>query len=180
MPQASRFGPVLPLALLLGATAAHATTMVPQTLQDLATVSSAVVHATTLDTRAEWRGRMIVTVAHVRIAESLLGALAPGQVVDVVTPGGIVGDRLLIVDGAPRFTPGEDVVLFLTEGLRSAEWQVTDLAQGKFEVVRVGGQETLTRSAMEGVALMSRPAFAGRLSWSDLRQQVRSALRIAR
>lgn len=181
MPQAPRIGAVLLLVAAFGAGAASATTMVPESLENLATLSDAVVHATTLDTHAEWRGRMIVTVVHVRVSEALLGRVSAGEQLAVIAPGGTVGDRQLIVDGAPRFAPGEDVVVFLSPARRAGEWVVTDLAQGKFEVSRdAGGRERLTRRDMEGIVLSGRTAVPGSVSLVDLRQRVRSALRLAR
>ena len=159
---------------------AGATSMVPQTLDELSTKSDAVVRVTTLATRSEWRNRVIVTIARMRVTDALLGTLAPGQVIEVATLGGVVDGVELRVPGAPHFAAGEDDVLFLGPG-KLADWQVTDLAQGKFEVVRdSSGREFLGRRDMEGVELPLGGAVPARLGIENLRQRVRGALRVGR
>ena len=172
-------GFLLAVALLFPLTA-RATSMVPQSLDELSTKSDAVVRVTTLSTRTEWRNKVIVTVAHMRITDALLGTLSPGQEIDVATLGGIRDGLELRVPGAPHFATGEDDVLFLAAGTFAA-WQVTDLAQGKFEVVRdQAGRELLTRRDMEGVELSLGRGVPARLSIANLKQRVRGALRLER
>lgn len=49
--------------------------------------------------------------------------------------GGTVGDRTLFIPGAPRFTPGEEVVIFVAGGEEPGKPAVTvGLGQGKFQV----------------------------------------------
>src|SRR5262245_6874442 len=165
--------------LLLLPGGSRATSMVPQTLDELVTKSDAVVRVTTLATRTEWRNRVIVTIASVRVTDALVGSLAPGQEIEVATLGGVKDGLELRVPGAPRFAAGEDDVLFLGAGSLAA-WQVTDLAQGKFEVIRdAAGREAVTSRDLEGVELTAG-AVTSRLSLDHLKQRVRSSLRIAR
>ena len=167
------------LALLLLPAGAHATSMVPQTLDDLGSKASAVVRVTTLATRTEWRNRVIVTIARMRVTESIVGSPLVGQEIEVATLGGVRDGLELRVPGAPHFTVGEDDVLFLDAGTIAA-WQVTDLAQGKFEVIRdAAGRELVTRRDLEGVEF-TPGALLSRLSLDNLKQRVRGSLRLAR
>ena len=175
------FGFAIAVALLFPVSA-RATSMVPQSLDELSTKSDAVVRVTTLATRTEWRNRVIVTIARMRVAEVLLGSLTPGAEIDVATLGGTRDGVELRVAGVPHFTAGEDDVLFLGAGTGTvADWQVTDLAQGKFEVAHdAAGHEYLTRRDMEGVELSLGAALPARLTLGNLTQRVRSSLRIER
>ena len=178
-PLPSGFALAALLALLTLPGTTRATSMVPQTLDELATKSDAVVRVTTLATRTEWHNRVIVTIASMRVTDALLGSLAAGQEIEVATLGGVKDGLELHVAGAPRFTAGEDDILFLGAGTLAA-WQVTDLAQGKFEVVRdAAGREGLSRRDLEGVEF-SLGALPSRLTLDNLKQRVRSSLRLAR
>ncbi|MFQ5829781.1 MAG: hypothetical protein ACE5JD_11590 [Candidatus Methylomirabilia bacterium] len=68
----------------------------------------------------------------VRADEVLKGSVA-GQLVSVHQLGGKVGDIASFVGGAPRFTVGERVLLFLSRR-RGGELRVTGLFQGKFSL----------------------------------------------
>jgi hypothetical protein len=173
------FGFAMALALFVPLSV-HATSMVPQSLDELSTKSDAVVRVTTLDTRTEWRNRVIVTIARMRVTNAILGSLVVGQEIEVATLGGTRDGVELRVAGAPHFATGEDDVLFLGTGT-FADWQVTDLAQGKFEVAHdASGREFLTRRDLEGVELSLAAAPPSRLTLGNLTQRVRSSLRIER
>ena len=68
-------GCAIALAVLLPLPA-RATSMVPPSLDEPSTKSDAVVRVTTLATRTEWRQRVIVTIARMRVTDALLGSLA--------------------------------------------------------------------------------------------------------
>lgn len=168
------------VAVLMFPCTARASSMVLQSLDELSTKSDAVVRVTTLSTHAEWHQRVIVTIAHMRITDALLGSLVPGQEIDVATLGGTLDGLELRVPGAPHFATGEEDVLFLGTGTL-ADWQVTDLAQGKFEVVRdQAGRESLTRRDLEGEDLSFGGVAPARFTLTTLKQRVRGALRIER
>jgi hypothetical protein len=176
--------PRILVALLLLSTIAvpraGATTMVPMSLDDLASRSSAIVRATTLSTSVAWNeNRVIVTTAHMRVTESLAGNLAPGQEFDVATLGGTINDMTLLVEDAPHFTAGADAVLFLEAGT-AAPYHVTELAQGKFDVHRdATGRERISRDDLEGGAFALRGLTPASSDLPMLRLRVRAA-RLAR
>ena len=57
--------------------------------------------------------KRIETVAEIRVTETLLGA--PSPVVRVRIPGGELDGVVLTIPGAPRFSVGEQVVLFVDD-----------------------------------------------------------------
>ena len=166
----------MPALLLLPHTAARATTMVAQTLEQLSQRSAAVVRATVVSTSTSYDAlHRIETVAHVRVTESLQGALDAGMDVDVHAPGGLLDGVILTVTGSPVFADGEDTILFL-DGTNGPALMVTDLGQGKFEVRRdAQGHERLTRESLEGVEFTLGPSAQSGLSLTQLRQRVRSS-----
>jgi hypothetical protein len=143
--------PIALAAALLPA-AAGATTMLPRSVEDLARASVSVVRATTLSTHAAWDAqRRIVTTVRLRALESISGDIAAGKEFEIRSFGGVVDGTEMIVIGSPRFTAGEEVVLFLTRDIRGG-LETVDMAQGKLEVTRsAAGIERLTRRDLESV-----------------------------
>jgi hypothetical protein len=137
--------PTILLALLLGMTVlatalpAHAAVVVNLGLPQLSEKAALVVRGTVEASQASWdsSGKRIVTRTSIRIAAVLKGTATnadgtPLKTVEVVTPGGVVGNIGQRVPGAARFVVGEEVVLFL-ESLQSG-WTTLGLALGKFSI----------------------------------------------
>lgn len=170
----------LPAALL--AAAAWATTLLALDVAGLTRLSDAVVRGTVVrvEARLTGDGARIMTDAELQVSEVLKGA--PGPVVIVMQPGGEVGDVGQHVDGAARFTPGEEVVAFLEA--RGDRWLVTGMVQGKFRVERSSdGRAAFARAEPAGDSVLldpvthqpvSRPAPV--LTLDALRAQVKAAL----
>jgi hypothetical protein len=76
-------------------------------------------------------GGSVMTVTEVSVTEVLKGAIAQRSVIHITSPGGEAGDRITYVPGAPQYTQGESVLLFLN-GSPERGWGATDLAVGKF------------------------------------------------
>ena len=89
-----------------------ATTLEEMTLQDLVTDSTHVIHAACVSTRVE-RGDdgLIRTFAEVLVAETAKGE--PIESLEIILPGGQIGDEGQIVIGVPRLTAGQELVLFV-------------------------------------------------------------------
>jgi hypothetical protein len=121
---------------------AHATVLLPADFKELVDGSRAILHATVVDVRPEWRDgrRYIDTLVTVEVAQYLKGDL--GETVTFRVPGGVLGNYRSIVVGAPTFAEGDEVVLFLTARGPSVPY-VFGLNQGVFRVVadsRTGGK----------------------------------------
>ncbi len=157
---------------------ARATTMVASSLEKLVTTSESVVHGTVVATRTEWDAyRRILTVATVRVLEDWHGAATPGSEIEITSFGGEKDGILMKVPGAARFTPGEEVVLFLGRA-PGGPLGVVDMAQGKFEVLRdaAGAPERLRRD-LEDVEWVGEPAVSI-TSIEAMRDRVTSLSRI--
>lgn len=113
----------------------HATTLKAFSLEDLATHASIIVEGTVLDVRAAWDGRFIFTDVSVEVTRCHKGDCEV-ETVEIRVLGGAVGDLEMSVNGAARFEPEEEVLLFLEPigDLAPGRLQTTGMAQGKFRL----------------------------------------------
>lgn len=132
----SRGTGILALAVALslgGGHVAWGTTLVPMHDADLVRTSALIVVGTVrrIETLAVRDGRILTEVT-LNVDRRVKGRLRGGKVV-VTAPGGRVGDRLAYVFGAPEFTRGERVLVFLK---RTAEGRLRTnaLALGKYHL----------------------------------------------
>jgi hypothetical protein len=129
-------GPVLAVAILAITTSVarvSATVIVPADFAEMVAGSHTVVRGRVVEVRSQMVGdrRTIESVVTVAVDEAIKGE--PGSTVFVRVPGGEVGRYRRFMVGAPSFTPGEDVVLFLT-GRAPAIPMPFGLSQGVYRV----------------------------------------------
>lgn len=113
---------VLPLLAVLTAfsplasppRAAHATTVVPVTVEELAHRADEVVVATPRAQASRWLGRTIVTDVVLEVQTVLRGSLVGGARVTLQLPGGAVGRIAQMIPGAPAPQVGTPYVFFLS------------------------------------------------------------------
>ena len=154
-------------AALVAAVPALASLAVPVSVEDLARSSDAVVRGRVvkLTARRSNDGSRIFTYAEVEST----------AVWRVVVPGGVVGAIGERVDGAPAFSEGEEVVLFLGK-LGEREYQVHGMAQGKFAVVKGQARPGLSRLAfVKGQGLREGERRAEPMAVDELERRVREA-----
>ena len=110
-----------------------ALTVKPLTFAELVQESSAVVHGRVTEVRGQWTADRsgIESLVVVEAAAYMKGAL--GDHVTVRVPGGQVGKFVNIIPGAPRFTEGDRVVLFLKTRGPSIP-VITGTSQGVYRV----------------------------------------------
>lgn len=128
---------VLPCLLLTGLiTAAQATVMRYLEVEELARLSTDVIHGQVLSTRTYWdeSHTRIYTAVRVQVYESFKGAARRGKVVTITQLGGELDGMRLDYSGRPQFSNGEAVVLFTKAG-RQQDLIVVGLKQGKLRVV---------------------------------------------
>ena len=120
---------ILAIAALAAAAPAFATSYdQPMGIEELADDAARAVVGEVLGTRTEnVRGSGWWTVATVLVESTLHGPSA--AVVEVRWPGGAMGDRELIVAGAPRFRTGDEVLAFIR-----SDGAVVGMAQGAFSI----------------------------------------------
>lgn len=146
-----RVGLMVALAVLLPARA-HATVEVPVEFGEMVQGSQLVVYGRVVDVRSQQTGdrRSIETVVTVAVAQALKGQ--PGETVAFRLPGGEVGRYRRVIVGVPRFTSGDDVIVFL-RGAAPALPTVFGLSQGLYRVAR-----TADGRAVVAPAILAAPA----------------------
>jgi hypothetical protein len=113
---------------------ARATVLVPADLAELARSAAAVAYGRVVDVRARVASdtRRIERQVTVAVIEYYKGDL--GRTVTLSIPGGRVGYYRTVMPGAPEFTEGEEVVVFLGTGAAASPY-LLGLGQGVFRVV---------------------------------------------
>jgi hypothetical protein len=162
------------LVLLAVAGQAVASLAVPATVEDLARTSDAVVRGRVSKITARWSsdGRRILTYIEVETSSVWQGS-APSHLT-VVAPGGVVGNIGQHVDGAPEFSQGEEVVLFL--GKLGKAFRVRGLAQGKFSVVNEKAQPDVSAfSFVQGKALRAGERRVEAMTTEELEHRVKTS-----
>ncbi len=152
------------LLALLGAVGltASATTVIAETLEDMAVRAPIVVRATARQSQAAWSddNRRIWTWTELVVTERLKGVVPTTLLVK--QPGGEVGKVGQGVAGVASFTLGEDCVLFLEPATDEAgTWVVRGLAAGKIGMVERQGRQVAVRD-LTGLAF-ARPGAADRV-----------------
>ncbi len=113
---------------------ADAMVYVPMTFKALVTEARVIVVGRVTATDAQWTDgrRSIETLVTIDAEQYLKGDM--GRSLTIRVPGGQVGPYLSLMPGAPRFSPGDQVVLFLAGDGPSIP-HVLGLGQGVFRVV---------------------------------------------
>lgn len=155
----ARWAPYLASVAVLGASAvATATIIVPQSVEEMAVASTAVVRAKVLQRQAAWDKdhRRIHTHTELQVLETVHSRQAVTGSVVIRTMGGEVGDIGMRVAGVARFEVGEEVLVFLTpDPLDAGEFQVVGMSQGKYRIDR-SGAEPMAVGSVEGLAFARR------------------------
>lgn len=119
--------------LILIASVASATTIVLPTDEQLVVKSPVIVEGTVISTGPVQQGNAIWTETKLAIDRTIKGNVS--GVVTIREIGGEIGDHITKVWGAPVYTVGERVLVFLTKSPRG-DYQTTDLLVGKFSETR--------------------------------------------
>jgi hypothetical protein len=133
------------LAFLLPALA-HATVELPVEFGEMVQGSQLVVHGRVVDVRSQQTGdrRSIETLVTLTVTDALKGR--PGDTVSFRLPGGEVGRYRRVIVGVPRFTAGDDVIVFLRGGAPQLP-TIFGLSQGLYRVMRTADGRALVAPA---------------------------------
>src|SRR5947209_12252985 len=141
---------VLPLLMVLGARTLSAITYVIPADRFEIERSSAIVVGRVLQSHVERAPQSgLETVTDVAVEEAIKGN--PGFLVQLHVPGGVLGEEASLVPGAPSFTDGERVLLFLYRR-DDGSFAVNDLQLGAFHFVQ---------GMSEGLFVRDRPELVG-------------------
>lgn len=133
----------------------HATTLIAPDFDKLVNSADYVVRATVKSVTSEWRQNpdnpgkpYIGTSVELEVLEVISGTPPSPLVLSLV--GGRIGDRELTVDGAPKFTVGQESILFIRGngrqivplvGMQYGHYPVRrDARTGEAQVMRSGGK----------------------------------------
>jgi hypothetical protein len=134
------FRPVRPVALFLLALAsagtARATQVQALALPELVRRSATIVHGTVQETHTAWEDGTARLYTYVTISplELVKGTSPAGRAITFRQLGGRDGDRIVYVPGTPRFSPKQEVLLFLTGNDAGGYPQVMGIFQGAFRL----------------------------------------------
>lgn len=141
---------IFAIAMFAGASHALATTFVVPTDEELAAKSPAIVVGTPEGSFVQEENGIIETVYEIRVERALKGAAKAGELMRVVTLGGVIGERGVLVPGEARYRQGGRVVILLTRDERG-RWRTTDMTLGKFKFVTSTRGDRLLVRDMEDV-----------------------------
>jgi hypothetical protein len=148
----------------------------PLTIEDLATRAARICHGRveSVEVVREASGNL---VTRVEIDARAMWKGSPTNRITVTQPGGTLGNRRVVIPGAPNFALGEEVVVFLSLNPRG-EWLTLDLAQGKFSVDRQGSNAWVRNVVLGGSPTPGgfRPPHHQPLPLETLRDRVTEAL----
>ncbi len=121
-----------------------ATSFVVPTDDELIARSPAIVIGTIEGSYVQETENAIETVYELRVERAIKGAAARSELIRIVSPGGVIGDRGVHVPAAAHFRQGDRVLLFLTR--ENGRWHPTDMTLGKFRfVISTTGERLLVR-----------------------------------
>ncbi|MBK5257963.1 MAG: PKD domain-containing protein [Thermoanaerobaculia bacterium] len=123
----------LTCVILTSASSLSATTIVMPTDEQLVRKSPVIVRGTVLHSAPVDRGGVIWTETSVAVEHPVKGNVS--GTIRVSEAGGVLGDRVTMIFGAPRFSTGEKVLLFLAQ-TPGGDYQTIDLFAGKFSADR--------------------------------------------
>lgn len=133
---------LLAVSLLMGLAAvsvASAATVRQLSIKQLTSAAQLILRGRVEAAPAAWHGGRIFRSARIDTAQVLKGPLKAGQPVEVLLPGGVVGDVGQWVPGAPDLKAGEEVLLYLEK--RPLGWVVVGFYQGAFTLERDGNRD---------------------------------------
>lgn len=137
--------------------------MVPLSLEELATESTAIVRARVLDRSAAWddERKRIYTTTVLEVVESVYSATPLGREVRVRTLGGEVGEVGMKVAGTPDLKLGEEVLLFLRPDAKvPTSFAVIGMNQGRFSMRTDSAGRLIATPTWDGIAF-ARPGNDG-------------------
>jgi len=172
--------------LLLGFSltgAAHATTLERMSLEKMTQITKTIARVRCVSNVVIWDSGEIWTVTTFDVEQTWRGTL-PAQI-EVRLLGGTLGGITSTVSGVPRFSPGEEAVLFL-ERTPSGDFSVVSWQQGVFRIRRNnrGGDESVTQDTASFASFDPRTRRVqavgiSRMRLPDFRAEVEHAIAAA-
>ncbi len=165
-------------ASLLLSTAAGAATLEKMTVEEMSQKATLIVRGRVGGCAGEARGPVIYTSCTLSVTERWKGTARP--TIRFVIPGGRANGLTQTFTGTPKFTGGNEYVLFLWSG-RSAVNQLIGLSQGVFNLQPQVAGEAKARREKSAARMVDSEGNdvadeAVEVRVTELRQRVRNAL----
>jgi hypothetical protein len=165
----------------------RATTLARLNLDQLAAAADGVARVRCTAAQSRWENGSIWTISTFEVIETMKGNLAAR--IAVQTPGGKVGHLTAAVNGTPKFSPGEQAIVFLERG-RGGNYSVAGWVEGTFRITLdpAGQSELVTQDSSsfavfdaasrtfraEGIRKLPMEQFRARLAAAIARAQEKS------
>ena len=136
------------LGLALFAPILRATTVVPPEFEELVRESDYVVRGRVTAVESIWQdkggSRVIVSKVHVEVLEVIAGA--PPSPLVLTMLGGKIGEKQMVLEGAPRFVVGDEDILFVRDNGRAVS-PLTRIMHGRYRIQKdtASGREYVAR-----------------------------------
>lgn len=129
------------LILFISLSSVQATTFSPLTIKTQIKQSDSIVKGRVISEFSEINENgEIVTVVDI-LADKWIGTEAQSDIIQVYYRGGVVGDKAVLIEGAPEFTVGEKVIVF-TKKVHEKNY-IVNLGLGKFSLKKLGDEYVL-------------------------------------
>ncbi len=166
--------------MMMAGLAAHATTIVLPTDEQLIAKSPIIVEGTVVSTRPVDRDGSIFTDTVITVSRNIKGTTP--ETITVRELGGMTAERITKIYGTPEFTEGERVLLFLEPSPRGG-YRTMDLFIGKFsEAKALNGRRLWLRENADDTTLLDadfRPIEAKNIQRDASRFETFVAARIS-
>jgi hypothetical protein len=135
---------------------ARGTTLARLTLDQLAAAAQVVAHVRCTGNESRRDAGTIWTFTDFTVLETFKGE--PGTRITIRLPGGREGHLVETVEGAPRFAPGDEAIVFL-ERTSTGDWSISAWAEGTFRIESDSrtGRQTITQDS-SGMAVFDPAA----------------------
>ena len=140
---------LIPLAVMVVGMWLPATTVIPMSIEELASSANQIIRGHVIDSRSAWdeEHNTIYTYTRFQTDETLKGS--PDAVLTVKQLGGSAGGYTLHVAGVHPWSKGESVVLFLRPSQeQDGTFAVVGLMQGDFRVHRSASGEMIADNGL--------------------------------
>lgn len=143
------------LILLLWGLQAAATSVLPVSLQHMATAAEVIFHGITIsnEVRQDPQSGRVATFTTFEVIENIKGDVGATHTIKQIG-GQLPGSNVrMVIHGVPRFSVGQEYVVFLPKASNLGFSSPIGLSQGKFNIRKLNG-ETVISNGRPLAALM--------------------------
>jgi hypothetical protein len=123
---------------------ANATSFLPVSIKKQISESNGIVIGEVVNSEAFFDENGVIQTKTFLRLDKWIGVEPVSYHTEIYAPGGMIEDRVHTIEGAPKFTIGEKVVLML-KSHKGKKW-VLNLGLGKFNIKKIGNSEILVNS----------------------------------